>query len=924
MWKKRVLAIVMAVLMAFSLLPSMVFAAAPSGELGGKLKLKGKGEVGSTLSADYEKVTPEGVTDEYVSFSWSRKTGEELTEVGKEKTYVVAEEDLGAEIVLEIKGLEDMGLSGSLKVTSVIIAAEGEGTEATKAEEEENTEETVPEEEIIPEEPVMEESVPEEEALLEEESGLEYVEEPELPQGELSEDEGLEEIPEATEDGTLEQSEMGNEENWENTETAPETPAVYSAEATTEDGSGTLNFGNVVDGQESETEPQYIYVQNTGSGTLHFESASPEYFMVQDISEPLDPEDAISLWVQPREGLEPGSYQDQIVYTSAEGTSVSVPAEVTITEKAEEPKETYALRAEPGELTFAPLKEGYESAEEALKVSLYNDGQTPVTITLGKTDYFDVKLEGEGSLENYVLSPGTSCSLQVRPVVGLTAGSYSNDLIFSILEDTSIQAVVRASVEVQKEEAPVVEIKAEPSAVEFDTVTEGYETAPEARSVTLTNTGNREITLVQPEAKNFRIGELSQNTLKPGESASFSIQPKEGLKAGEYSGKIAVKNAEDSSTLTSVKVSWKVQEKEETFKLAVTPDMLDFGSMEEGYEKAPKAQTVTVTNKGTGTITLEQPQSEYYEVSALSLLVLKAGESASFTVQPKKGLTYSEYLEVIKVPNDAQVQALVNSYFSVTEVKEKLVSVSELDPITGIKNGAEKSAKGLKLPSGVSIRTSKGKSKASISWDVKNCAYNPKSTEKQTFTVSGKISLPKGVTNPDGISQKVSVKVSVKAYEPKVPSTDKNYISGIKGEGYTTESKITFTAVGAGMDNAKPRKGDVRYVPLNWTVLNTNSWSAAPYTASFGLSQKGSYTLSVVYNQQKFDGSNWVNTGEQDTKKVGFQVAAAANSKVTPTPAGNQKNPVKTGDDTPILPFVIALVAALAIGAGVVVYRKKK
>ena len=156
MWKKRVLAIVMAVLMAFSLLPSMVFAAAPSGELGGKLKLKGKGEVGSTLSADYEKVTPEGVTDEYVSFSWSRKTGEELTEVGKEKTYVVAEEDLGAEIVLEIKGLEDMGLSGSLKVTSVIIAAEGEGTEATKAEEEESTEETVPEEE----------------ALLEEESGL--------------------------------------------------------------------------------------------------------------------------------------------------------------------------------------------------------------------------------------------------------------------------------------------------------------------------------------------------------------------------------------------------------------------------------------------------------------------------------------------------------------------------------------------------------------------------------------------------------------------------------------------------------------------------------------------------------------------------------------------------------------------------------
>ena len=40
MERKRFLAVVMTVMMVISMIPSMVFAAAPSGELGGKLKIK--------------------------------------------------------------------------------------------------------------------------------------------------------------------------------------------------------------------------------------------------------------------------------------------------------------------------------------------------------------------------------------------------------------------------------------------------------------------------------------------------------------------------------------------------------------------------------------------------------------------------------------------------------------------------------------------------------------------------------------------------------------------------------------------------------------------------------------------------------------------------------------------------------------------
>ena len=117
MKKSRVLAVIMAVLMMVTLLPSMVFAtAAPSGTLDGKLKVKGTLAIGSTLSADYSKVKPEGITDDNVSFSWSLKDGDLLTEVGTDKTYKIDEKDLGLPIVLKITGKEETGVSGELTV----------------------------------------------------------------------------------------------------------------------------------------------------------------------------------------------------------------------------------------------------------------------------------------------------------------------------------------------------------------------------------------------------------------------------------------------------------------------------------------------------------------------------------------------------------------------------------------------------------------------------------------------------------------------------------------------------------------------------------------------------------------------------------------------------------------------------------------
>ena len=94
------------------------------------------------------------------------------------------------------------------------------------------------------------------------------------------------------------------------------------------------------------------------------------------------------------------------------------------------------------------------------------------------------------------------------------------------------------------------------------------------------------------------------------------------------------------------------------------------------------------------------------------------------------------------------------------------------------------------------------------------------------------------IDNEQQISAEVKVQFTVKAArKAKIADPADNKITGISSDGYTTQSKITFTAVGAGMDNESPGKGDVRYVPYNWKVINTNSWSSAPYTAAFGITR---------------------------------------------------------------------------------------
>lgn len=946
MRKNRVLAIVMAVLMVMTLIPSVVFAsAAPSGALDGTLKIKGSAAVGTTLSADYSKVKPEGITDDLVDFSWSLKDGDLLTEVSTDKSYKIDETAVGLPIVLKITGKEDKGISGSLTAATYEVSETEEEAKALAAQKKEKAADSEDSSsETDPADSADTEAAGETSGETEENSGSQNDSSEET--GTDSQDtENVTETDSAETNTDAAETDKNNEQQ-ENEQSSQE--FSYSAEITTEDGSGILDFGSAEEGYTVIPDAQYVSIKNTGTGELNFKNMSPDHFMVADINDqPLKAGETTTAWVVPREGLSVGEYKDTITYETEEGVNISFEADFTVKEaqnadpgeipdSGKDQEKTYKLSVadDNSELTFDTLTEGYEELETRT-VTICNDGSENVTLVQPTADHFDVtpvtSVETEGNIQ---LASGEEQMFTIQPKKGLSAQSnpYEDEIVFSVEEDEAARATVTARVSVKEAVKEEPSVSVDPAEWDFGSLEQGYDTAPEAKTITVTNTGTVAVRLAQPTAVNYEVGTITSEVINPDESASFTVQPKTGLSANQYNGRISVKDI-DGNTLTSVSVSFAVTEPQPVYDLSISPESLEFGTSEEGYKNAPAVQTVTVTNTGNTSITLKQPGSDYYIIGELSALELSAGSSATFTVQPKNGLTQGEYLEDISVFNSGNVSCYVNAHFSVskkTVTANNLTGIKKPSDIKDLPNGTEKSQKALKLPSTVKITTTKGETKASVKWDVKGCSYNPSSADRQIFNVKGTVILPDGVKNPDNISTVIAVSVTVKAYKGTQAKETENKITGIDANGkYDTNSKITFTAVGAGMDNESPKKGDTRYLPGSWKITETRTWDAAPYTATFRVSKAGQYTLAVTFKQQKYNGSKWENTGSESSKKVTFNVSQAASvtATITPNPSvtgTNKKSAVQTGDSTPIVPFAIILVAAAACIGGILVYRKNK
>ena len=1013
MRKERILAVIMSVLLALSMIPATVFAAEIPA-LDGKLKIQGTAAEGRTLSAEFKEVKPEGVTEDDVAYLWERKTVEdeeiekagekpELKELGKDKTYTVTQDDIGSKIVLTVTGKEENGYTGSLKVVSdtVIDAQIAAGQEAKAAEEKAAAADTA--EQQAAQETENEQSQNTDASADTEETtqtgvsentdttyqedstqaGTENIEgipaattDEEKQQSESAGSESVDGIPEATEDGTYGQTNDAADtaDSQENNDTGKtETPTADASIVIGDGNSEVVDFGTVISGQEDSIQAQYVTVTNTGNTTLNFTDISPEHFMVQDISNPMEQNSSQQLWIVPRAGIAAGEYDDTITYTSEEGVDVSFEAKMTVKaakddaqngngqddQKTDTGNTSDPTADDQNKGDETPADSTTDPSNDANTSDGGNNGSTTTEVTLAVDDTVaesgltfkstesqqitvknnsaqavKVAASSTGAAPAVTIDPseqeilaGESATFTVTPAENLVTDTpYPDNILFADKNNSDNKIIVPVNVTIP---APAVSnVTRDPKdGPDFGTLVDGYTELPAPQTITLTNEGNADAVLSDAvsstgaaQGQYFDITWQAQ-TVKSGDKAIFTIQPKINLTANAtpYTETFTIT---DTTNGKSIPITATVTVNPSDPSLNVSESMLDFTTAKQGYgEIAPRE--FMVTNNGNVTETLEQPALTNFTVS-VNQLTLAPGSTAVYTVQPKTGLDVGAYSENLKISSSLDKSVTVN--FQVVKGNAVLTKIQQPAAVTGLANGTKKDASSLKLPSTVVIETTEGSMKAAVSWNVKEASYKQSSTDAQKFTVSGTVTLPSGVDNDNKISLATSVEVSVNAYSAKVASAENNKITGIDVNGvYTTQTKISFTAVGAGMDNNSPKKGDTRYVPQSWTVINTNVWNAAPYTASFGLAQSGDYTLKVAFAQQQYDGSSWKATGTMDTRQVSFSIAKA---KVTApgtnlTPAANRKSSVKTGDNTPILPFVcILIIAAGAIG-GVVFYKKK-
>lgn len=192
---------------------------------------------------------------------------------------------------------------------------------------------------------------------------------------------------------------------------------------------------------------------------------------------------------------------------------------------------------------------GSDSKEYTLTIKA-----VPVTgVTLDKTEL--ALFTGESETLTATVEPGNATNQNVtwssdKPEVA----TVEDGKVIAVAEGEATITVTTADGGKQatcqvKVTQSTYSISADTQALDFGSACPGYD-RPAAKTVTVTNTGNRSLTLTQPAStNNFEVGTLSKTELAAGETAIFTVQPKAGLAAGAYSETIVV-SASNNVALT--------------------------------------------------------------------------------------------------------------------------------------------------------------------------------------------------------------------------------------------------------------------------------------------------------------------------------------------------------------------------------------
>ncbi|WP_394924918.1 YDG domain-containing protein [uncultured Robinsoniella sp.] len=495
----------------------------------------------------------------------------------------------------------------------------------------------------------------------------------------------------------------------------------------------------------------------------------------------------------------------------------------------------------------------------------------------------------------YRLKDGTWGNMTAGKVTGLAAGSYqvrvtaTNAAFAGNIAETTVSVNAKAELSIAK---PV-----------FSEKSYGYKAA--SLNISVKNTGDADavvtdITLSGASKDAFEIINKSSDLTVPAKTTTGkvlgAVQIKTGLDTGIYNASVVVayNNGQTATTEVSLTVN----------KMKVTPSIDSVES--KTYDKSKDAK---------GKLKLTPPSGYSFgndEPTATGKFVFDSADAGT-----KKAVSVSD----IKLGSGYDK----NYVLSTTSIKNKTTSAK----ISKAKN--TKKPEDVKVSSftynSITMKTASGVEYSIDDGDNWTSTGSFKSLkEKTSYKILARY---KESTNYEA-SKSVSVEQTT-LRNPIISNPQNNKVTGVQTTtSYKTGSTLTFTATGAGSEIKSPSQSpsldDVRYIPVSWTSYVNGTWdnNASSNSGSFKLNSSGSYTLSVSFQKQKYDGTNWVNeTSTKDTKSVSYKVVTSTTTSSTNKNTTN-KTGVKTGDVNPIMLMVILLVVSGAVIVVLVVRTRSK
>ena len=273
---------------------------------------------------------------------------------------------------------------------------------------------------------------------------------------------------------------------------------------------------------------------------------------------------------------------------------------------------SYSISASPSSLTFTSQEEGYTQAPAAQPVTITNNGNREVEITLPTANNYTIT-EGQGwSNSKATLQPNGTATFTVQPKTGLTQGNHDVTLTVSGTNNTSAAINVKFSVTANTSNQPTVtNVTVMPASVQVNKGTTQQFTA----TVTGTNNPSQEVkwTVEGSQSSGTSISDVGRLTVGADETASSLT--------------VKATSVQDSSKFGTAIVTIEQTSQPTVTGVAVTPASTQ---VDEGGSRKFTA-IVVGTNSPSQEVrwTVEGSQSSGTSISDVGRLTVGADESAS-------------------------------------------------------------------------------------------------------------------------------------------------------------------------------------------------------------------------------------------------------------------------------------------------------